>query len=94
MGWNEPEKGKDPWKGNEQPPDLDEALKRLHDKLKRVFLGGNKSNFSAPSNGGGGGFLIGVVSLVIFLLWAYLEFLLLIRQNKQSFYALVNTLKL
>ncbi|MCK1850949.1 protease modulator HflK N-terminal domain-containing protein, partial [Legionella pneumophila] len=25
MGWNEPEKGKDPWSGKNQPPDLDEA---------------------------------------------------------------------
>lgn len=38
MGWNEPEKGKDPWSGKNQPPDLDEALKRIQDKLKKTFL--------------------------------------------------------
>lgn len=37
MGWNEPEKGKDPWSGKNQPPDLDEALKRIQDKLKKTF---------------------------------------------------------
>ena len=35
MGWNEPEQGKDPYKGNKKPPDLDEALKRLQEKLKQ-----------------------------------------------------------
>lgn len=39
MGWNEPDKGKDPWKGKNQPPDLDEALKRLHSKLKKMLFG-------------------------------------------------------
>lgn len=38
MGWNEPEKGKDPWSGKNQPPDLDEALKRIQEKLKKTFL--------------------------------------------------------
>lgn len=38
MGWNEPDKGKDPWKGKNQPPDLDEALKRIQAKLKKIFL--------------------------------------------------------
>lgn len=38
MGWNEPDKGKDPWSGKNQPPDLDEALKRFQEKLKKTFL--------------------------------------------------------
>ncbi|MCL9683345.1 FtsH protease activity modulator HflK [Legionella maioricensis] len=69
MGWNEPEKGKDPWKGKNQPPDLDEAFKRIHEKLKKVFGGasGQASNKSPSSSNGG--LLAGVVILIAFVLW-------------------------
>ncbi|KGP63057.1 protease [Legionella norrlandica] len=68
MGWNEPEKGKDPWSGKNQPPDLDEALKRIQEKLKKTFLGGGgKSN---NSSGTGGGLLAVTVLLIAFILWA------------------------
>lgn len=70
MGWNEPDKGKDPWKGKNQPPDLDAALRRINDKLKKVLFGGNgKSNNDSakPSNGGLIAMMF-VVSAVI--LWA------------------------
>ena len=36
MAWNEPGGGKDPWGGNRNdqgPPDIDEALKKLKEKL-------------------------------------------------------------
>ena len=52
MAWNEPGKDKDPWggrdsgKNNDGPPDLDEAFKKLQDKLNGIFGGGS---------GGGGG---------------------------------------
>ena len=44
MAWNEPgggnNKPKDPWGGGDQgPPDLDEALKKLQDKLGGMFGG-------------------------------------------------------
>ncbi|MCX7116466.1 MAG: FtsH protease activity modulator HflK [Legionellales bacterium] len=42
MGWNEPDKGKGPWKSKNQPPDLDEALKRLQNKLKKALFGGRR----------------------------------------------------
>ena len=53
MAWNEPGNGgdKDPW-GNRQdqePPDLDEAFKKLRDNLGGMFGGGKNS---APSGGG------------------------------------------
>ena len=38
MGWNEPDKDKDPWGGKNEPPDLDEALKRLQMKLKNIVM--------------------------------------------------------
>ncbi|CAM2892212.1 FtsH protease activity modulator HflK [Legionella worsleiensis] len=69
MGWNEPEKGKDPWKGKNQPPDLDEALKRIHEKLKRTFFGGNSQSDNPASGGSGGGLIATIVALVAFILW-------------------------
>jgi len=69
MGWNEPGQGKDPWKGKNQPPDLDEAFKRIRDKLKTFFAGNGKPDQSTPQNSGSG-LLVGLVVLVAFLLWA------------------------
>lgn len=69
MGWNEPEKGNNSWKGKNQPPDLDEALKRLHKKLKNTFLGGAGA-FNNSSNGNSTGILAGLVALVIVIVWA------------------------
>src|SRR5690554_4290596 len=79
MAWNEPG-GNDPW-GNKnrggknnngnQPPDLDEALKQLMNKLNSLF-GGKKSNGSGSnkSSGGNGGFIgIFVVIIAVTLLF-------------------------
>ncbi|MCX7087065.1 MAG: FtsH protease activity modulator HflK [Methylococcales bacterium] len=45
MSWNEPGGDKkDPWSGRDDqkgPPDLDEAIRSLQDKLGRIFGGGN-----------------------------------------------------
>ncbi len=56
MAWNEPGGGKkdDPWGGgrgggDQGPPDLDEALRKLQNQLSRVFGGGG-------GGGGGSGF--------------------------------------
>lgn len=73
MAWNEPgggnNKPKDPWGGGDQgPPDLDEALKKIQEKLGGLFGGG--------SGGGGGrstgvsGPMIGIVLVVIVAIWA------------------------
>lgn len=70
MGWNEPNKGKDPWSGKNQPPDLDEALKRLQGKLKKIFLGGGNSNRPSSSSANSAGLIAILASLVIFILWA------------------------
>jgi membrane protease subunit HflK len=59
MAWNEPGKDdKDPW-GNKQggqdgPPDLDEVVKKMQDKLSSVF-GGKKSGKSNGSDSGNAG---------------------------------------
>tara|TARA_R110001592_G_scaffold61158_22_gene186276 strand:+ start:1641 stop:2780 length:1140 start_codon:yes stop_codon:yes gene_type:complete len=63
MAWNEPGGGKDndPWGGkNQGPPDLDEALKKLQEKLASIFGGGKK-----PNGGNGGDIKIGASTLAI-----------------------------
>lgn len=71
MGWNEPDKGKDPWSGKNQPPDLDEALKRLQNKLKKIFFSGSKqSKGETPPGTKNGGLLAGMVLLILLILWA------------------------
>ncbi|OQK17000.1 HflK protein [Methyloprofundus sedimenti] len=72
MSWNEPggDKNKDPWSGrNEEngPPDLDEAIRTLQDKLGGLF-GGNKGgdgndDNSPPSLKGLGFLAIGAIVL-------------------------------
>ena len=73
MAWNEPGGGnKDPWsgKGSDQgPPDLDEVIKKLQDKLGGIFGGGR-----SPRGGSGAGHgpsSIGIVLIigVLILVW-------------------------
>ncbi len=70
MAWNEPgggdNKPRDPWGGGDQgPPDLDEALKKLQEKLGGLFGGGG-----GAGSGGVSGALIGVVAVVALIVWA------------------------
>lgn len=71
MGWNEPEKGKDPWKGKDQPPDLDEAFKRIHEKLRKAFSGGT-AKYNQGNSTSGLGVLLGLIALVVVCIWALL----------------------
>lgn len=74
MAWNEPgSKDKDPWggggKNNDGPPDLDEAFKKLQEKLNGLFGGGSGGKGSSGgSSGGFGGILVvlAVVALIIY----------------------------
>jgi len=71
MAWNEPGGGKDPWggkRGNDGPPDLDEAL----NQLKKKF-----SSFGGGSNGSGGPdgkSLLPIVAVVLLVLWGLMGF--------------------
>jgi membrane protease subunit HflK len=71
MAWNEPGGGKDPWggkRGNDGPPDLDEAL----NQLKKKF-----SSFGGGSNGSGGPSgksLLPIVAVVLMVLWGLMGF--------------------
>ena len=83
MAWNEPGGGnKDPWSGKgggDQggPPDLDEVVRKLQERLGGLF-GGKKRGPGEPGGGGGptlpggGGFsgkAIGVVVAILFVVW-------------------------
>lgn len=54
MAWNDPDdKDSDPWggrKGDDGPPDLDEVVRKMQDKLGGLFGGGGSST---PGSGGG-----------------------------------------
>lgn len=74
MAWNEPGGGnnKDPWGnngGDQGPPDLDEAFKKLQEKLNGIF-GGGGSGGGGSSSADISGSLIALVFLVLVVVWA------------------------
>jgi membrane protease subunit HflK len=73
MAWNEPGGGnKDPWsgKGGEQgPPDLDEVIKKLQDKLGGIFGGGKPRKGGTIGGQGPSSAGIGLIFGVIVLVW-------------------------
>lgn len=75
MAWNEPgDSGdKDPWGGrnsNQGPPDLDEVVKKLQDRLNRMFGGkGGGGSTKEPSAGFGAG-SIGMIVIIALIVWA------------------------
>jgi len=75
MAWNEPGGGnKDPWggRGDQGPPDLDEVVKKMQDKLGGLFGGGRKGGDSGGRRGGGPGFTgFGVVIGIVALVWVF-----------------------
>ncbi len=78
MAWNEPggSGGKDPWGGRKDeqgPPDLDEVVKKLQDKLNGLFGGGGSGGGSSRSsaNGGMGASGIGVILVILAVVWGF-----------------------
>lgn len=75
MVWD-PNKDKDPWGGKNEPPDLDEALLRLQQKMKRFFGGKGKGNApssgnaASPENPNTSGFLVTLMAVGALLIWA------------------------
>lgn len=89
MAWNEPGgngNNQDPWGGgnnndrggkgggDQGPPDLDEALRKLQDKLNNIFGGSKKSSGGFGGDGGGSGSASGaglfwVVVVIAVLVW-------------------------
>ncbi len=84
MAWNEPGGGngsKDPWSGkggNQGPPELDEVVRKLQDKLGGLF-GAKQRPSGGDGNGGGGGFSphlpkggfmgIGIIVAIVTVIW-------------------------
>ncbi|RRJ82313.1 FtsH protease activity modulator HflK [Aestuariirhabdus litorea] len=75
MAWNEPGgngKDQDPWGGgnrggNQGPPDLDEAFRKLQEKLNGIF--GGKGGGSSSSSGGGGVFVVALLVAFAAYIW-------------------------
>lgn len=77
MAWNEPGGGKDndPWGGNNQgPPDLDEALKKLQEKLNSIFGGGKKSGGSSGGDFHLSAGALGIVAVLAAVIWGLFGF--------------------
>ncbi len=78
MAWNEPGgNDRDPWGGgqkNDGPPDLDEALKQLNNKLKGIFGGGSGGNGGSSNGSSGTGPLLLLVLGVALALWGFTGF--------------------
>jgi membrane protease subunit HflK len=76
MSWNEPGGNKkDPWSGRDQqetPPDLEEVMRGLHEKIGRILGGG------AGGQGGNGSpwRTIGVLIAIVVIIWGLLGFYL------------------
>ena len=71
MAWNEPGGGKDPWGGNRNndgPPELDEALRKLKEKIS-AFGGGSGGS---GIGGGNGKSFLPISLVVVFIIWALL----------------------
>jgi membrane protease subunit HflK len=86
MAWNEPggdgNKPRDPWGGGDQgPPDLDEALRKLREKFSG-FLGGGSGGGSGSGGSGfsGGLFVVGLV--VAAVVWALMGFYAVDQQER------------
>ncbi len=61
MAWNEPgnsgDKDKDPWgkqRGDDGPPDLEDIVKNIQDKVTSIFGGGRRGGGGSRGNSGGG----------------------------------------
>lgn len=80
MAWNEPggggNKPKDPWGGGDQgPPDLDEALKKLQQRLGGLFGGGSGGGRGGAGSGGKiSGTVLGLVLAAVVVVWGLMGF--------------------
>jgi len=77
MAWNEPGGGgnRDPWGekggGDQGPPDLDEVVRKLQERLGSLFGGKGSGSGGGRSGGGGqlGGRLVGILVGIVVVIW-------------------------
>lgn len=71
MPWKEPGKGdKDPWKSNNQPPDLDEVFRNVRARMRSLFGGSGGNGTRQAGSGGSGGIVPLLLVLAVFwIVW-------------------------
>lgn len=75
MAWNEPGGGKDPWGGrggDQGPPDLDEIVRKMQEKMGGLF-GGRKGG-GVSRGGGAGAFTVGIFAAAALVIWLLFGF--------------------
>lgn len=75
MAWNEPGgngKQRDPWGGDQGPPDLDEAFRKFREKLGAAFGGGGGGGGGSRNDAAQAGALLALVLAVVGAIWFYL----------------------
>lgn len=94
MAWNEPgnDNNQDPWggggdrnrgnRGDQGPPDLDEAFKKLQNRLDDLFGGKRSSGSGGGNESGGGGAFMWIAALVALLVWAGMGFYTVDQQER------------
>jgi len=75
MAWNEPGGGddnKDPWgnRGDQGPPDLDEAIRKLQSQLSGIF-GGKRDSGGSGGGAAISGSAIGLVGFILLAIYAF-----------------------
>ncbi len=90
MAWNEPggNKPRDPWGGgngggDQRPPDLDEALKNLRDRINKLFGGKGKKTGGGKHSGGFPGSIL-VAALVVLVVGYFLMGFYVVDQSQRA----------
>ncbi len=87
MAWNEPggSGNKDPWgnRNNQGPPDLDEFVKKLQNKLAALFGGKGGSGSGGGMSGSASSISLGLIAAVLIGIWA-LSGIYIVDQGKQG----------
>ncbi len=86
MAWNEPggngNKPRDPWGGGDQgPPDMDEAMRKLKQQLAGIFGGGSGGGGGGSSKGVSGALVLTLLSIIV-VVWALMGFYTVDQQER------------
>ncbi|MEP6159841.1 MAG: FtsH protease activity modulator HflK [Halieaceae bacterium] len=86
MAWNEPggdgNKPRDPWGGGDQgPPDLDEAMRKVRQQLSGIFGGGGSGSGGGGSSAVSGGLFVTLL-VVAAIIWGLMGFYTIDEQER------------